>query len=459
MKTKTWTTMKKTKKKATGKPSLTAFAESPPQALPQPLRGPCVLGFLCVFLLALSSPKAHAETERVRVVCPVDGRAHLVRVHQTSNRSGGRDSDGCVYALKGTHVHVLSRVQLCTCPSCFFTIDRHKLPKTLTETSKQRLLAAIKKTSLRLPKSLTHGDELPFETRVVLAQACYQALHGQAQGPQQSLKERQWQASLWLSAAWEKRKRIIAEGGVSSFRPQNLRSGLSAFKQLNQQIQSRQQSSNKDLKRLESLLEVLTELRSDLETNSPEAVERFRSARRIHTLMALEMGLLKLKALAQKRTDMAAEALRTTELRALKLRRIQAAVRLGFTSQARQSLRELKFEKLPKGMTQSVQNIELWLDGAQADLKRALTALQSIPIKKLASQDLSKACTLGLLRADLERRLEQKQACQASLKVLAQLLKSQPAGSTQASGKALGGAQRAWLSQRIQLLERMNRRS
>jgi hypothetical protein len=362
-----------------------------------------------VTLVFVISPDQHSEAGRshITVSCPVDGTVHLALTTISRNRSGGRDSDGCVYSIEGRSFHVHGSHDIITCPNCLYSVSQQDLKQSLTEREKKDMLTAIAKSGIRPPRKMKSSESIPAELRHRLSIVCYKTLSGRRRW-RSAESNAEFFASLLLQAAWIERGQAVSQGGLSDFRPQNMTSGLKEYASLIMKIRERKHPSIAEIKRLDKVLNGLSELRRQVDRVAPadNAVNRFQKQSMTQQFLKLQEHLLELKKTAQSRADEAAATLISNESRTLKLRLAQAALRLGLRAEQRLILAQLKQQALPRTLFLAIKAMESHIETGERLLRDAIAQLETIKLNSHGQKS-----KVQLLLGDLWRRLgERKEA-------------------------------------------------
>ena len=389
---------------------------------------------LCFFALLQSPPKSEAGRGRVTIHCPVDGTVHLALITISQNQSGGRDSDGCTYSIEGNALTAHALDDVITCPSCLYSCQKRDLKGNINKNQgrfsprrKQLILDAIKNSGIKIPPNVTHSESIPVATRHRLSVVCYKALH---QDSDRSQKQGQFYASLLLQAAWVERGLSVSQGGLSNFRPNNLKEGLKQYQALKREVTFLQHPSIREIRSLEKVLQQLDSLRSRVnqQIRADNAVERFRKQELEHSFFKIEAELHRLKLEAKTRADKAAAALMSNEGRTLQLRLAQAALRLGLRRERERSLKELKRETLPRPLSLALDAIEDHIRTEETLIREALAYFgDDVTVKEGVGEEIL------LLKGDLWRRLGEHDKAKACM-------------------KSLNSSKKLWLQQRAKVL-------
>lgn len=366
---------------------------------------PRLIGALALILVGAGALRGGSEERRF--LCPLNGATFKASAPISWNIAGGRDSDGCVYSLEEGRLVPHATGALITCPRCLYTTELARFARSLSESEKTALRAGLTAVAKSIPR--TGGRwRLEPRDRARLAEACEQVL-----GPAQRTADRsRFAAGLWLHAAWLERGRAIGQGGASNFRPQSLAAGLSAFNRLEAELRQRRRPGRDELELIEELRSEVEALRAPAPAEE-SAEDGFRRYRLEARLLRLERGLERLRGLARTRIDRAAAALVETEERSLKVRLVQAAIRLGLRSRREELLAELRAESLPPTLRSALDNLIGHVRAEEAALKVAQERLGSVEIKDLP---------LRFLEADLARRLGQDEPARKALAGLRPLM-------------------------------------
>ncbi len=157
-------------------------------------------------LISLAVARAQDETGATQsFTCPLDGNRFSVRLVVARNEGGGRDSDGCRWAVDRTgRLEVLELREIVACPKCGCALYRGhfaaaaSLGRRADEAAIQSALAAAGPL-----------DPARFDTTVARAVATYRALGharlGIAEDPDA------FEGKLWLRAAWAVRMRLVRD--------------------------------------------------------------------------------------------------------------------------------------------------------------------------------------------------------------------------------------------------------
>lgn len=158
-----------------------------------------------VLLLALGlGVLAHAGDEVLEeVTCPLDGQKIQTRLTAATNGAGGRDSDGCRWAVDASgRLEVLELRELVTCPRCGAALYRAHLAaaRALHRSASEAAIASALASAGAL-------EPAHLETAVAHAVATYRALGLVPFGI--SADPDAFEGRLWLRAAWAVRERLI----------------------------------------------------------------------------------------------------------------------------------------------------------------------------------------------------------------------------------------------------------
>ncbi|MDF1663261.1 MAG: hypothetical protein P1V97_15930 [Planctomycetota bacterium] len=393
-----------------------------------------VLFGLLLILLSQTPPKSEAGRSRVTIHCPVDGTVHLALITISRNQSGGRDSDGCVYSIEGNALTVHALDDVITCPSCLYSCQKRDLKKSINKNEgqfsprqKRLVLKAVKDSGIKVSQSVSNSESIPVATRHRLSVVCYKAL---SEDTGQSTGQERFYASLLLQSAWIERGLSVSQGGLSSFRPSDLKDGLKQYQGLKNEVGSLQHPSIREIRSLERVLQQLDSLQGRVNQQIPahDAVERFRKQELERAFLKIEAELRQLKEEAKGRADKAAAALMSNEGRTLQLRLAQAALRLGLRAEREQSLKDLKRETLPRPLSLALAALEQHIKNEEILIREALGYLKQVP---KSTEDGGEE--VQLLKGDLWRRLGEN-------------------GKARACLKGLNSSKKLWIQQRAKLL-------
>jgi hypothetical protein len=169
-----------------------------------------LLPFLVLAGLLLAGELGRADDMvaiALTATCPVDGKPILVRVPLAVNDLGGRDSDGCRWAVAGDgRLVVLELREIVACPGCGVALYRGHLDALARLHPDPAVIASAL-------ADLAPADPAFPETIVARAVATYRALGLEPFGIHDDPDD--FAGRLWLRAAWAVRERAIRDDAAA----------------------------------------------------------------------------------------------------------------------------------------------------------------------------------------------------------------------------------------------------
>jgi hypothetical protein len=165
-------------------------------------------------LLALLAAAVHAQGDAPRyLVCPLDGQTLECYAGNASNEAGGRDSDGCRWAVAADgRLEVLELREILACPRCGMALYRAHL-EAAAKLGRSAAEAAISSGILAAGPI----DPGRLETVVAHAVATYRALGLAPLGIKDDPDA--FEGKLWVRAAWAARMRLVRDDEAASAPP------------------------------------------------------------------------------------------------------------------------------------------------------------------------------------------------------------------------------------------------
>lgn len=159
---------------------------------------------LLAVVISLAAARAQDETAP-SVTCPLDGHTFPVRLVVSRNEGGGRDSDGCRWALdRSSRLEVLELRELVACPRCggaFFRGHLERAARLGRRASEAPIASALAAAGPLDPQRL--------ETVAAHVIATYKALGLEALGMKEDPDA--FEGKLWVRAAWAVRMRLVRD--------------------------------------------------------------------------------------------------------------------------------------------------------------------------------------------------------------------------------------------------------